>query len=527
MARALNAQPDAPIAGKQAIKSGRFAPSGALALRPEAFGMMFEMPERSARVQNDSPVGVIDVVGPLMHHKEWCFDSYDAIKDRAREVAASSAKCGLLNIDCPGGLVAGCFDTVAEIRKIFADAGKPLCAYIDAQATSGGYALACAASKIFIPPSGIAGSIGVIDTLSDQTAADEMFGLRFVVIASGTRKADGNPHVSISEESIAAAQQMVDTLASQFHELVASARGISVETVKGYQAGLFCGQQALDAGLADELATFDQVVAMLASSGEQEAISAEIKGDSPMNLAEYKAGLKSIADDKDANETDREEARKMLSAIEGGDDKDKKDDDKEAKAESEKDPAEASAKSEAEPKHEEPDGDEGKKEEAKASASASGLAIAARLQVLEKAEAQRNAKAERSALMASRPDLAPEVVAFLDRQPLSVVRGACATPDKGGLPLGPGKGGQVAAARAAVGATPTLGAHTNGMAPPVGSLGLGAHSNLSGRGNELDRAMGLASAAPAIRMNGNTLELGVMTPEQAREFIDSQKAGAK
>lgn len=519
-ARSLT-KPQEAQSERSAIRSGRFAPSGPLALSPDAFAMMFELTdERSARVQDDSPVAIIDVVGPLMHHKEWCFDSYDAIKDRCREAAASSARCGLLNIDCPGGVVAGCFDTVAEIRKIFEGAGKPLYAYIDSQATSGGYAIACAASKIFIPQSGIAGSIGVIDTLQEMTALDSQMGVRFVVIGSGQRKADGNPHVSISEDSIAAAEKMVNTLAAQFYGLVSAARGLSVEKIKAFEAGLFCGQEAVDAGLADEIATFDQVVAMLASSGEPQAVEATHTGDSPMNLAEYKAGLKSLADDKDANESDREEARKMLSAIEEPPKEEGKDKDDEGGKEAAASASTASASTE-EKEHKEPDGDE-----AKASASASGLALAARVQELEKNEQRRQAAAERSKLMASRPDFAPEVVAFLDKQPLAVVRQACAEPDKGGLPRGPGKGGQVAAARAAVTAEPTVGKAQADAAPSKpGSPG--AISNVSGYGALLDSLTGLAKPEANVKMVGNTLELGVMTPEQGRKFLaERQKGGA-
>lgn len=506
MARAVALHPDA-VAPKS-IKSGRFAPSGALALSPKAFGMFFEMPEREPRVSDDSPVAIIDIVGPLMHHEEWCFDSYDSIKSRVREATEkASTRCVLLNIDSPGGLVAGCFDTVAEIRKICADAGKKLYAYIDAQSTSGGYAIACAAEKIFIPPSGIAGSIGVIDTLTDQTVSDEMFGVKYVVIASGSRKADGNPHVTISEESIAAAQQMVDTLANQFHELVAGSRGIPVETVKSYQAGLFCGQQALDAKLADEIATLDQVVAMLAASTEAPKQGTN-NGDQPMNLAEHKAALKSIADDEDANENDREEARKMLAAIADGEP-----DGDEAP---EEEPEASAAAATPEP-HQEPDGDEGDKKEAVAKAAAD-LALASRVQELEKSEQKRKAAAERSKLMAARPDFAQATVDWLTKQPISILRTACLAPEKGGLPLGPGKGGQVGAARAALRASGTIPEGVPMTAPKV-------QTNIKDdEDNDMARRMGLGFNRNPVAMQGTTLTTGVMTREQAREYLAQKNA---
>lgn len=501
-------------------RSVRFAPRGPLALDPRAWGYdMGQTPVVAPRVSaSDATYAVINIVGPLMHHEEKvtpemaafgikCPDSYDGIKGRFREACASQVTHILLNIDCPGGLVAGCFDTVDELRRMAAAAGKTVWAYVDAQATSGGYALACAAEKIFVPRSGIVGSIGVIDTLGDQTALDRAMGLNYVVITSGSRKADGNPHVSISEDAVAAAQVIVDTLSSHFHEIVAQYRGISAETVKGFECGLFCGQQAIDAGLADQIATYDQVVAMLAASTEAPEQGTN-NGDQPMNLAEHKAALKSIADDEDANENDREEARKMLSAVASEPDGDEAPEEKpEAAAKSEK-PAE---------EHKEPDGDEGDKKEAAAKAAAD-LALVSRVQELEKAESKRQAAAERSKLMAARPDFAQATVDWLTKQPISILRTACLAPEKGGLPLGPGKGGQVGAARAALRASGTIPEGVPMTAPKV-------QPNIKDdEDNDMARRMGLGFNRNPVAMQGTTLTTGVMTREQAREYLAQKSA---
>lgn len=50
-----------------------------------------------------------------------------------------------------------------------------------------------------------------------------------------------------------------------------------------------------------------------------------------------------------------------------------------------------------------------------------------------------------------------------------------------------------------------------------------SRSNLSGRGRELDRLMGLAKSEASVKMVGNTLELGVMSPEQGRKFLGGRK----
>jgi signal peptide peptidase SppA len=244
-----------------------FNPGGLLAIDPRAVGQLYSAP--AAPSQERGSTAIVNVRGPLQHHPEPAFDSYDAIKERVTAALAGSARTVVLSIDSPGGVVSGCFDTVDEIRELAAKAGKPLVAFIDGQATSAAYALACACSRIVSTPSAMVGSIGVIDCVADQTAADRASGLRYVIIASGKRKGDGNPHLAISEEQIAASQATVEALAEIFAELVASARSTTSEAIRKLEAGLFHGALAQTIGLVDELATFDRLLESLAPAPNQ------------------------------------------------------------------------------------------------------------------------------------------------------------------------------------------------------------------------------------------------------------------
>jgi hypothetical protein len=51
---------------------------------------------------------------------------------------------------------------------------------------------------------------------------------------------------------------------------------------------------------------------------------------------------------------------------------------------------------------------------------------------------------------------------------------------------------------------------------------IGRNTNLSGRGKELDAMMGISKPASEIKMVGNSIQLGAMSPEQARQFIKSR-----
>jgi ClpP class serine protease len=154
-------------------------------------------------------------------------------------------------------VVAGLNESVRKLRRCALDAGIPLKAYVDEMAASAAYAIACACDEIVCPRSAILGSVGVISTMVDQTAADEEAGLRFVTITSGNRKADGHPHVPIEDDAVAAERSRVMTLAGEFFQLVSESRELSVDQIRGFQAGIFLGRAARKAGLADAVMGWD------------------------------------------------------------------------------------------------------------------------------------------------------------------------------------------------------------------------------------------------------------------------------
>jgi ClpP class serine protease len=218
-------------------------------------------------VQDNEQIGSVAVVhvrGPMEHHDDGCGDSYDAILARAAEAfACEDARSVVLRIDSPGGVVSGLTQTVKALRAMAAASGKRLVAYVDEMAASAAYALCCACEEILVPPSAITGSIGVISTMVDQTQKDSDDGYRFVVIASGTRKADGHPHVAISDTARAAEERRVEKLAMQFFRVVRTARGLPLEKIRGFQAGLFLGAEAVSAGIADDVMGWDDVLLAL------------------------------------------------------------------------------------------------------------------------------------------------------------------------------------------------------------------------------------------------------------------------
>lgn len=379
-------------------KAARYAPRAVLALDPRAWGFFFDAPDRANEHRGSATL--VHVRGPLMHHDDWCCDSYDAIKARVLEALAEKPSAIVLCIDSPGGLVSGCFDTATEIREACAAAGIPLYAYVDGCALSAAYALACATSQIVTPSTGVVGSIGCIEMMVDVTAANAAMGVRTELVASGARKTDGNPNTPITDEAVAAVRGNVDALAGVFFDLVAQARGVSPDEVRGLQAAIVTGDRALPLKLVDQVATLEQMLAAI-DAGTFAAPSAE--GEGTVKIKGSKGYEDAIAALRKAAEGDDDEAKKakrMLAAELAED---------EAPAEEPK--KDDKAKAANDPPSEEPKKDD---EEAKALA---GRALAESAKAMKATE-----DLERRQLLATRPDFDEATRELLATAPLEQVR---------------------------------------------------------------------------------------------------------
>jgi signal peptide peptidase SppA len=170
----------------------------------------------------------------------------------------------LLDVDSPGGESGGVFDLAARIRA--AAQIKPVWAVANDMAFSAAYLLASAASRVFVARTGGVGSIGVIAMHVDQSVKDANDGIRYTAVFAGERKNDLNPHAPISDAAQAALQTEVDRIYGLFIETVALHRGLDADAVRATEAGLFFGLDAVVAGLADDMGSFDEALAQLTQS---------------------------------------------------------------------------------------------------------------------------------------------------------------------------------------------------------------------------------------------------------------------
>jgi signal peptide peptidase SppA len=226
-------------------------------------------PERSPSRAN-AKVAVVPIHGTLVRRTigleaESGLTSYAAIASQIDAALASPEVAAiLLDVDSPGGESGGVFDLADRIRA--AAQVKPVWAVANDMAFSAAYALASAATKVFVSRTGGVGSIGVIAMHVDQSEKDAQDGVRYTAVFAGDRKNDLNPHEPISNEAHTLLKAEVNRVYGLFVETVARHRGIEPSAVRDTEAGLFFGQAAVAIGLADAIGTFDVALAQLLES---------------------------------------------------------------------------------------------------------------------------------------------------------------------------------------------------------------------------------------------------------------------
>lgn len=159
----------------------------------------------------------------------------------------------LLDIDSPGGEVGGLFDLVDFIYDI--RECKPIFSVANDYACSAAYAIASATEKIFVNRTSCVGSIGVIATHLDVSEADKKDGIKFTTVYAGDKKNDLSSHEPLSENAIKDLQAEVDRLYDIFVATVSRNRYLSESKIRKTQAATYFGQNAVIAGLADELSS--------------------------------------------------------------------------------------------------------------------------------------------------------------------------------------------------------------------------------------------------------------------------------
>lgn len=208
-----------------------------------------------------SPVGSVGPKGPhtaLVRVDGVIEDGGDASADRVIDALQDAfdnphVKGIVLQIDSPGGSPVQSDLIYREIRRQ-RDLHKdtPVHAVVLDLCASGGYYIASAADRIYVNPSSVVGSIGVIMNGFGFTGGMERFGIERRVLTAGENKAFLDPFAPVKADEVAHARKLLDDIHGHFIEAVKTGRGDRLKDNGKLFGGLvWTGNQAIELGLAD------------------------------------------------------------------------------------------------------------------------------------------------------------------------------------------------------------------------------------------------------------------------------------
>lgn len=247
---------------------------------PEAVSVKLGTPLMNATsVTVRDRFAIIPIVGPIFRRANLFTDMSGAVSTsviaRDLRIAEEEPEADqiILKIDSPGGQATG----IAEAAELIRKTRKPVIAYVDGMGASAAYWLAAAADEMVINKTAEVGSIGTVFSARINNTNNTV-----TIVSRQSPKKRLEPG---TEEGNRQLQERADNLADVFIKDVAEFRGVTVEKVLSDfgQGGLLLGQAAVDAGMADRVGTFEEIIEGVSFMAveKQEITAASLRADYP------------------------------------------------------------------------------------------------------------------------------------------------------------------------------------------------------------------------------------------------------
>jgi protease-4 len=189
-------------------------------------------------------------------------------------------KAVVLRIDSPGGnaLTSDLIWREIELTKKV----KPVVVSMGNYAASGGYYIACNATKIFAENNTITGSIGVFGILPNFSGLTNKMGIHSEQVKTHENAGNYNPFAPIDEKFKAITTEGVEQIYKTFVSHVAQGRKMTFAQVDAIAQGrVWTGSDAIKIGLVDKIGGLDDAI-------KEAARLAKIKTYNTQNYPEYK-----------------------------------------------------------------------------------------------------------------------------------------------------------------------------------------------------------------------------------------------
>lgn len=211
-------------------------------------------------------VAVVDVAGLIAEAKSRAVPGQPAVAGSDTLVPALTSlrrrrdvRAVVLRIDSSGGSALAS-DVIWRATRLL-DERKPVIAYMDGVAASGGYYIAVGARRILASPTCITGSIGVFSLRPDASGTFELLGVDRAVVRQGANAGIHRADTPLTDEERAVMQRDVLETYDDFVRVVAEGRGLTPERVRELAEGrVYLATRAKELGLVDELGAFDVAI---------------------------------------------------------------------------------------------------------------------------------------------------------------------------------------------------------------------------------------------------------------------------
>lgn len=212
---------------------------------------------------------IIDVVGMIAEGKEANADSIieslrDAIKDE-------HTKGIILHANSPGGSPVQSSYVYEEIRKIKKEhPDLPIYAVVSDICASGCYFIVSASDKIFVNPSSLVGSIGVLMDGFGFVDGMQKLGVERRLFTAGAHKAMLDPFSPSKEDETKYIQGLLNQVHQQFIGAVKAGRGNRLKEHPDMFSGLvWTGEEGVKLGIVDGVGNQDYVAKELIGAETQ------------------------------------------------------------------------------------------------------------------------------------------------------------------------------------------------------------------------------------------------------------------
>lgn len=176
--------------------------------------------------------------------------------------ATKNAKAVALVINSPGGSPVQSRQIYLRIRQLAAEKKLPVYVFVEDVAASGGYMIACAGDEIFVDPSSIVGSIGVVGGTFGFQELIKKIGVERRLYTAGEHKAMLDPFLPEDPDDVARLKSLQREIHAIFINLVKESRGARLKGAEDvlFSGEYWAGEKSIALGLSDAIGDLRSVL---------------------------------------------------------------------------------------------------------------------------------------------------------------------------------------------------------------------------------------------------------------------------